>query len=347
MVENGTTDDRGGNGPNAEASPFAPPKISLPKGGGAIRGIDEKFAANPVTGTGSLAIPIATSPGRFGFGPQLSLSYDSGHGNGIFGMGCSLSLPSISRRTDKGLPRYRDAEKEDSDIFILSGAEDLVPVLERTDTGQWLFDEIERDGYRVKRYRPRIEGLFARIERWTNLDTGEAHWRSISKDNVLTVYGLDAGSRIADPEAPGHVFSWLICRSYDDKGNAIVYDYVEENDHGVDLRKPSERNRKISANRYPKRIRYGNRVPLLLDPDTPGLRISHLAPHDLDAAGWMFEVVFDYGEGYYREDPLDEEGRFFAHVNVEASPDWPARRDAFRPIALALRSAPTGCAGAC
>src|SRR6516225_1480114 len=112
----------------------------------------------------------------------------------------SLFLPSITRRTDKGLPRYLDAEE--SDIFVLSGAEDLVPVLERGDAGQWVFDEFDRDGYYVKRYRPRIEGLFARIERWTNLDTGEAHWRSISKDNILTVYGLDAGSRIADPEAP-------------------------------------------------------------------------------------------------------------------------------------------------
>src|SRR5215469_8478952 len=84
------------------------PQISLPKGGGAIRGIDEKFTANPVTGTGSLTIPITTSPGRSGFGPQLGLTYDSGHGNGIFGMGFSLSLPSITRRTDKGLPRYRD-----------------------------------------------------------------------------------------------------------------------------------------------------------------------------------------------------------------------------------------------
>jgi hypothetical protein len=30
----------------------------------------EKFAANPVTGTGSMSVPIATSPGRGGFGPQ-------------------------------------------------------------------------------------------------------------------------------------------------------------------------------------------------------------------------------------------------------------------------------------
>jgi hypothetical protein len=34
----------------------SPPAISLPKGGGAIRGIGEKFAANPFTGTGSLSV---------------------------------------------------------------------------------------------------------------------------------------------------------------------------------------------------------------------------------------------------------------------------------------------------
>src|SRR5215472_2870552 len=150
-----------------------PPSISLPKGGGAIRGIGEKFAANPVTGTGLMSVPLATSPGRSGFGPQVSLSYDSGAGNGPFGIGWSLSLPSITRKTDKGLPQYLDAEE--SDVFIISGTEDLVPVFKRNPDGSWLrdkqgnlvVDEDARDGYMIKRYRPRIEGLFARIERWT------------------------------------------------------------------------------------------------------------------------------------------------------------------------------------
>ena len=119
----------------------------------------EKFAANPVTGTGSLSIPIYTSPGRSGFGPQLSLSYDSGAGNGPFGFGWGLSLPAITRKTDKGLPKYRDAEG--SDVFVLSGAEDLVPVLVEVG-GQWQPKKpVERavDGtkYRVQHYRPRIE----------------------------------------------------------------------------------------------------------------------------------------------------------------------------------------------
>src|SRR5215204_1326542 len=127
----------------------AAPAISLPKGGGAIRGMGEKFASNPVTGTGSLSVPIYTSAGRSGFGPQLLLSYDSGAGNGPFGWGWNLSIPAITRKTDKGLPKYRDADE--SDVFLLSGAEDLVPVP----------DEDQPDGphtvgsvsYNVRRYR--------------------------------------------------------------------------------------------------------------------------------------------------------------------------------------------------
>src|SRR5688572_6498770 len=121
------TADGDGSQKGADASFTQPLSISLPKGGGAIRGIGEKFAANPVTGTGSITVPIATSPCRSGFGPQLSLSYDSGAGNGPFGFGWRLQLPSITRKTDKGLPKYEDGD--DSDVFILSGAEDLVPVL--------------------------------------------------------------------------------------------------------------------------------------------------------------------------------------------------------------------------
>src|SRR5437762_1980333 len=170
---------------------FSAPALSLPKGGGAIRGIGEKFAANPALGTGSLSVPIAVSPGRSGFGPQLFLSYDSGAGNGPFGLGWNLSLPAITRKTDKGLPKYQDFEE--TDVFILSGAEDLVPVYRQDPDGTWVAahagfhrnagevwvrdrtdrlvvheDDRTMDAktYRVRRYRPRIEGLFARIERW-------------------------------------------------------------------------------------------------------------------------------------------------------------------------------------
>src|SRR5262245_37065422 len=130
------------------------PAVSLPRGGGALHGIGEKFATSPVTGTGSLTVPIATSPGRAGFDLALHLGYDSGGGNGSFGLGWHLSVPSITRKTDKGLPRYADAEA--SDVFVLSGAEDLVPV--RVPDGQSTrLDIIDRGAFRVQRFRPRVE----------------------------------------------------------------------------------------------------------------------------------------------------------------------------------------------
>ena len=111
---------------------FITPTINLPKGG-AICGMGEKFAANPVNGTGSLSVPIATSLGCSSFGPQLGLSYDSGSGNDPFGFGWSLSIPSIIRKTDKGIPQHLDADEPE--IYILSGAEDLMPALQPNGIG--------------------------------------------------------------------------------------------------------------------------------------------------------------------------------------------------------------------
>lgn len=297
------------------------PTVSLPKGGGAIRGIGEKFSTNPATGTGSLSIPISTSPGRAGFELGLELSYDSGTGNGPFGIGWHLSTPSVTRKTDKGLPRYADAEA--SDVFVLSGAEDLVPVRVKDGDGTRL-DAFDRGDYRVQRYRPRTEGLFARIERWTNGTTGDAHWRAITRDNVLNVYGRSPAARIADPEHPERVFSWLLEETRDDRGNIARYTYKSEDPAGIDRATASESNRfetagastfLASAQRYLKRIEYGNRVPVMTrDAPAPA---SDDAQGPAGAANWLFEVVFDYGE---HDDSVP------TPAEVKA---WPVRKDPF------------------
>lgn len=302
----------GKEGGNAASAPT----ITLPKGGGAIRSIGEKFAANPVTGTGLMTVPIATSPGRSGFGPQLSFSYDSGSGNGPFGLGWGLALPSVTRKTDKGLPRYFDAYE--SDVFILSGAEDLVPVFRQDPQGNWVRDGagkllIHRDirpvgnsNYKVCPCRSRIEGLFARIERWTNVgDSSEVFWRFISRDNITTWYGTTPESRIADPTDASHIFSWLICQSHDDKGNIILYGYKPEDSSGINLAQAHEAKRKAplgspdprSANRYIKDIRYGNNAPYFptLEPNSPWPEPPGATATDA-SKNWYFEVVFDHGE---------------------------------------------------
>src|SRR5262245_56303967 len=195
--------------------------ISLPQGGGAVNGLGEKFNPDLFTGTGNFSVPIAVPPGRGGLQPQLSLSFSTGNGNGVFGHGWGLSLPGVSRKTSHGLPRYRDTATPDgpADTFILSGAEDLVPVA-------------GAPAGRV-RYRPRTEGLFARIEHVG--DASGDFWEVRGRDGMITRYGSRRpdGAHVdwrdpavvEDPARPGRVFAWKITETSDVFGNVIRYTY--------------------------------------------------------------------------------------------------------------------------
>lgn len=249
-----------------QSSTYQPQATTLPSGGG-MRGIDEKFMTQPATGTFSYQIPVYVSPGRMGWQPEIALSYQSGSGNGPFGLGWSVSLPAIRRKTDQRLPRYDDWNE--SDVFQLSDAEDLVPMRVLRD-GRWELEIIVKHPYEITRYRPRSEQAFARIERWWNRSEGKMWWQTISRDHVISIYGRSESCRIADPQDPTKVYSWLLEERSDDRGNITIYEYKAEDAASASGSQPQ-------ANRYIKRIRYGNKKPF-------------------DRGEWLFEIVFDYGD---------------------------------------------------
>lgn len=176
--------------------------ISLPQGGGALRGIGETFGPDPQTGTANLTVPIVVPPGRQGLAPRLDLAYSSGSGNGFFGLGWALAVPGISRKTSSGVPVYDD----NTDTFILSGSEDLVPVEELAGIGT--------------RYRPRTEGLFASVVHHRDVASGQNYWDVASKDGLVSRYSTrrPAGAAstwrdpaaLADPGDLSHIFSWKL-----------------------------------------------------------------------------------------------------------------------------------------
>lgn len=272
----------------ASTFPSTLPSVNLPKGGGAIKGLDEKLSVNAINGTASTSINIPTTPGRSGFGPQLSWSCDSGAGNGIFGLGWQLSWPEVARKIDKGLPLY--ADEDESDEFILYGAEDLVPALQSKDGSLWeqyvQIRDVDGRQFQIFRYRPRLECTFSLIERWTDVANGASHWRTISGSNITTIFGFDDRSRVFDPNHPSRVYRWLISHTYDDKGNAMIFEYKSENADALSLGDSNEANIEPCVRmtqRYPKRVKYGNRTSRIMNPR-------------LEALDWMFEVVFDYGD---------------------------------------------------
>src|SRR5207249_2030377 len=116
-----------------------------------------------------------------------------------------------------------------------SGAEDLVPCLKKvvdptTGTETWEpEDPVHRPPHTVYRYRPRTEGLFARIERWEHDATHEVHWRATTKDNITSIYGGSSASRLADPDNAQRVYEWLLHETFDATGNHILYEYATDN----------------------------------------------------------------------------------------------------------------------
>jgi RHS repeat-associated protein len=261
--------------------------ISLPKGGGAVSGLGEKFSPDLFTGTGNFSVPIALPPGRNGFQPELTLGYSTGNGQSAFGLGWNLGVPGVMRKTSKGIPRYDDEQ----DVFILSGAEDLVPIV-RTELTQ-----ADRMGHKVQ-YRPRTEGLFARIEHYRYHDAAQQYydyWLVWSKDGLRSFYGAETlpvllrengqpvvnpanQAILADPLHPGNIFAWHLTRTVDLFGNDIVYEYRRERaTTGVHQYEQT----------YLRRIRY--------------VDYGNLAPED--PKKYLVSVEFDYGP---RPDPFSE-----------------------------------------
>jgi RHS repeat-associated protein len=245
--------------------PLGLPNIDPPKGGGSARAISDRFRANSASGTGTLELGLGLSAGRGGFGPTLALSYDSGSGNGICGLGWTCHPGSVLRKTSKGVPSYRDR----GDIFLFTGGEDLVPdgvPVQRHEAGQ---------GYSVQRYRPRVERAFVRIERWTIAGRPHVeHWRTHSPDDVRSIFGRTPSARIFDPADTTRVFEWLLEEQWDGRGSVIRYVYKADDHQG-------------GAAKYMKRIFYGNATALI----DPAAFLNAVPESD-----WRFEAVFDYGE---------------------------------------------------
>lgn len=260
-------------------------------------------------GTAAASVNIPLSESRGGFNPALAMQYSSAGRNSIFGIGWSLvGLPFISLDTSKRLPRY-----DGTDGYAFNGADPLVPYL-RDDGGGWKPRVDDGGQFWIYYYRSKLESMFTRFEKWVNKTDGAIHWRTRSRDGVVSVFGRDpsGAGRIFDPEDPARVFSWLLEAKFDSSGNGIVYDYIKEDGRGVDPLESFESGRLSRfatigfAQRHPRRILYGNTKPM--------------GPDDTVPAGnkWLFEVVFDYGD--FPQQPFT--------VN-QPQQDWLKRKDPF------------------
>ena len=235
---------------SAARTPFTAPAISLPKGGGAIRGIGEKFAANPVTGTGSLsgadrrpapAAPASARSCRFATTPA--------RGNGPFGFGWSLSLPGDHPQDRQGPAAVRATTTSPTSSSCPAprtwcrcscasrrrvGPARRRPPRRRTADAWSPLPAARRGAVRPHRA---VDGR-SRPATCTGARSPATTSRRCTAATPTAA--------IADPADPRPRLQLAALREHDDNGNAIVYDYKRGG-----LRRRRRRPRRHERNRTP------------------------------------------------------------------------------------------------
>ncbi|MFJ2488976.1 SpvB/TcaC N-terminal domain-containing protein [Pseudomonas sp. NPDC087639] len=249
-----------------------------------IATIGKSWGAVGPTGAASFELPMPLSAGR-GWDPQLSLTYSSQTGNGPFGIGWGLALSQISRRTNKGVPRYTE-----HDEIIGHDGEVWMPELEADGTiksrHESTYDSENIGLHRVVRYWPRVEGDFSLREYWQREPASKeaatpGFWLIHGADGSLHVYGKTAASRREDPQTQGRVGAWLLCESMNTRGEHICYRYKADDQDPDPIHD-------YSAQRYLERVCYGN--------FTASKKLYAWEAEDAAQPDWHFQLIFDYGE---------------------------------------------------
>lgn len=290
-------------------------ELSLPKGGGALKGLDAELNSAGVNGMATFTIPLPISSGR-GYAPSLSLQYSSGQGNSEFGVGWQLPLLRISRRTQKGVPNYgQEIDKTGKiDQFVGPNGELLISIEEKIKKDIINHDEIPTS-YNITRYCSRSEGNFLRFEHYQLNNEDAGHWLIYSPDGQIHCLGKTEKGRISDPENNKKVAIWLLEESLSPTGEHIGYHYLAEDGEGLPEPLPEwELGRKRNAQRYLSKITYGN----LEQHESLYLASLSVLPQE----GWLFSLVLDYGE---RGNNLDEIPPF----DIPENGQWLVRSDIF------------------
>ena len=169
--------------------------------------------------------------------------------------------------------------------------------------------------YTVQRYRPRIEGLFARIERWTSIsdrrDVTGVDLPRQRHDAVRQDATDEPHRRSGRPEPHLQLADLRELRRQGQRDRSTSTSRKTRRRRSI-ARRPHERNRTPCAP-------IGEPLPEAHPVRQPRRR-RRAATTDLAARDdWLFEVVFDYGEHYTRSADgqpasvqLDDHGRTWA-----------------------------------
>ncbi len=176
------------------------------------------FDVSPM-GTANYTIPLTLPPGTNGLTPSLSLRYSHGQGNGLLGVGWSISGLSAISRCKKTIAQDGAAGAATlavSDGYCLDGNR------LRLTGGTY--------GTASSTYQTEIE-TFTRVTALGTAGNGPASWEARGKDGLIYEYGNSVDSRIETVNS-STARLWAISRIRDRSGNSIDFVYTEETVNG-------------------------------------------------------------------------------------------------------------------
>ena len=185
-------------------------RVAVPDGPGSVEGLGDNATVAGNMGLMSFAVPFELPRGFARATPTLGLSYSSGAGNSIVGVGWTMETPSIERLTLRGLPTYTA-----DDELVADGGSQLV--------------RVSAAGGRAV-YRSRFEGDFVR---YTWHDAGAAgYFTAEYPDGSVGYFGATAdGTLVPDArlaDANGATFRYHLVERVDVYGHRVVYEYQRE-----------------------------------------------------------------------------------------------------------------------
>lgn len=173
-------------------------------------------------GSASYEIPIALPPGRRGMQPSVSLNYSSRAGNGIAGMGWSLSGLSSLHRCPHTLEQdgqIRAVQLDGNDRLCLDG--------------QRLVATSGSYGALGTTYGTEMESFVRVTQLGGDLTSAVSYFKVERKSGEIAYYG-NAGTPASPARViPGGVsvpLTWLVARVEDRVGNAMHYAYTSYGD---------------------------------------------------------------------------------------------------------------------
>lgn len=173
------------------------------------------------SGAATYTVPVQVPPGIAGMEPKLSLSYNSQTGNGLLGVGWSLSgLSAITR-----CPQTK--AQDNARVGISFGATDRFCL-----DGQRLILVTGTYGNADSEYRTERDTFSKIIAKGGSAGAGDPTWFEVKTKAGQTIqYGNTTDSRI-EVQSGSAARVWALNRITDSKGNYLTYAYTEDTANG-------------------------------------------------------------------------------------------------------------------